>query len=455
MTLDPAYATGGIEEAPDDGQQYTRGNTAWDPSLSGVIISANLTLDGTEVSSNFVLVASATRTLTLPLASTVPADYLLSLANRSDKKNTKWLIAAQGGDTINGLTSFSLTTGETGLIERTSSTTYQITNAVVDVPSVPVVTSAGDTDEILIFNPSSGIIKTITIDNFLKIERTFVKVVNNTGVTINKGKVINIAGFDGTSDALEIALAKADTIENTEVLGLTTTDILDGTTGLVNVFGRVTDLDTSSFTEGEIVYLSASVAGGLTTTRPAIPIQMGHIGKVDASTGFIQVEIRELERSIFGGFSHTLDQTFTVGVSKAIAFNKNDQLSGIDHSETVDNEEFTFTSGGVYQATAEPQYTRTSGGGTDILNIFLSLDTGSGFVIVPDSNIKAGVNAAGVTNVSTLTKTFRVTAGDKIKFMVQVENSNLILDAFPASGTAPNEIPLTPSIIMNIIRIGD
>lgn len=50
---------------------------------------------------------------------------------------------------------------------------------------------------------------------------------------------------------------------------------------------------------------------------------------------------------------------------------------------------------------------------------------------------------------------FRVDAGDKIRFMAQVESVNLILDFTSASGTAPNDIPATPSVIMNMIRVGD
>ena len=280
-------------------------------------------------------------------------------------------------------------------------------------------------------------------------------VINNTGEPIPDGKVVNITGYDATNDAMEVSLALADNVEAAEVLGMTTTSMADGAVGLTTVFGRVNDLDTTGFIAGEIVYLSDTVAGEITATRPAIPIEIGHIGKIDASVGFIQMEIRELERSVFGGFSHTLDQTFSANVSAAIQFNKNEELSGIAHSETVNNDEFTFTSEGVYQATAEPQYTRTTGGGTDVLNMFLAKDTGSGFVNVADSNVKFSVNTAGITDVSPLTTTFRVNAADKIRFMIQVEDANLILDAFAASGSAPNDIPLTPSIIMNIIRVGD
>jgi len=286
-------------------------------------------------------------------------------------------------------------------------------------------------------------------------QESVVFVVNNTVGTIVDGKVVNISGYDAANDAMEIQLALADKVKDTSILGMTTTEMIDGAVGLVTIFGRVNDLDTTSFTGGDVVYLSDTVAGDLTATRPAIPIQIGHVGKIDASTGFIQVQIRELQKSIFGSYVHTLDQTFTANVSKPIAFNKNKEFSGITHSETVNNAEFTFPSPGVYQATAEPQYTRTTGGGTDVLNMFVAKDTGSGFNNEDDSNVKFTVVTTGATNVSPLTATFRVLSTDKIQFMINSETANLILDAFPASGTAPNDIPLTPSIIMNLVRIGD
>lgn len=158
---------------------------------------------------------------------------------------------------------------------------------------------------------------------------------------------------------------------------------------------------------------------------------------------------------VYGGFSHLADQTFTANVSTPIAFNKNDEVTGITHSESVDNSEFTFPTAGVYQITSEPQYTRVAGGGTDALNMYIQKDTGGGFVNVANSNIKVSINTTGNTDVAPLTGTFRVAAGDKIRFMIQVETANLKLDFFAASGVAPNDIPATPAIILNIARVGD
>lgn len=309
------------------------------------------------------------------------------------------------------------------------------------------------------FDPVKSVmnVRNIFPDSSLQVgQESVIFVVNNTGVDIPDGKVVRISGYDSVSDAMEIELSIADNITNALVLGITTNIITDGSTGFVTEFGRVNELDTSLFNEGERIYLSDAVAGEFTNVRPAIPIEVGHIGAVNAETGFIHVHIRELEKSIYGYFGDSSDQAFAINTSTPITFNSNNEVSGISHSESVNADEFTFVNTGVYQATIEPQHTRTSGGGTDVINVFVAKDIGAGFVNIPNSNVKLSVNAANDTNVSPLTLTFRVdNPNDKIRFMAQVEDALLILDAFPASGVSPNDIPATPSVMLNIVRTGD
>jgi len=289
-------------------------------------------------------------------------------------------------------------------------------------------------------------------------QESYVFVKNVSGATLNDGDIVRITGYDSVFDALKVVKAIADKIENTEVSGVVTHTILNNAAGLITIFGRVNDIDTSGFTEGEEIYLSSTVAGAFTATKPlAIPIQIGHIGKVNATTGFIHVEIRELTPSIRGTFSDTTDQTYSANVSKAINFNTNDVLEGMTHSETVDNEEITIVSGWVYNIAIEPQYTRTTGGGVDVLNMFIqkSTDGGTTFVNIPNSNIKVAISSAGLEAVTSLTQQPKLNAGDIIRIMIQVEDADLKLDAFVAFGTAPNDVPATPSVICNIHRIGD
>jgi hypothetical protein len=154
-----------------------------------------------------------------------------------------------------------------------------------------------------------------------------------------------------------------------------------------------------------------------------------------------------------GMFTHNLDQTFAANTNTPIAFNVNDEIVNITHSTTVNNSEFTIVIPGTYTFTVEPQYMRTRGRGTDVLNVFIQKDTGSGFGNLADSNIKMSTTSAKAEGVSPLTATLTLAIGDKIQFIANVETAKLKLDSFPISGTPPNEIPFTPSVIMNMALI--
>lgn len=160
--------------------------------------------------------------------------------------------------------------------------------------------------------------------------------------------------------------------------------------------------------------------------------------------------------AVYGEYTHSLDQTFVAGVTKPVIFNTNQLSFGINHSETVEPEHFSFDFMGSYLAVIEPTVTRTSGGGTDAVNMYVAIDSGMGFVPVPDSNRRITVNDSGELVIPSLATTFRVNSpSDVIGFHFQVASANLQLSAFPASGVAPNDLPATPSIVLNIVRTGN
>lgn len=97
-------------------------------------------------------------------------------------------------------------------------------------------------------------------------QETFCRVVNKTGSTILNGSVVYINGAQGNRPT--IALAKADSINTALAIGLATHDILDNQEGLVTVKGFVHGVNTSTFTTGDYLYVSPSIAGGLTNIKP-------------------------------------------------------------------------------------------------------------------------------------------------------------------------------------------
>lgn len=100
---------------------------------------------------------------------------------------------------------------------------------------------------------------------------------NQTGSTIPNGTVVQFAGSIGNSGRLKMtpALAAANT-PPIYVMGVTTQDVPTGTDGYVTAFGAVRDIDTrggaENWVDGDILYVSGSVAGKMTKVAPTTPV---------------------------------------------------------------------------------------------------------------------------------------------------------------------------------------
>jgi hypothetical protein len=117
---------------------------------------------------------------------------------------------------------------------------------------------------------------------------------NNTGLTILKGSVVYFSGASGNLPLLALAQANSE-MSSTKTIGITVTDIPDNDTGEVVIIGLAENLNTSGFSDGASLYLSPSVPGGLTTTKPSAPDHMVFVGFVTRShpsQGTIEVKIQ-------------------------------------------------------------------------------------------------------------------------------------------------------------------
>lgn len=95
-----------------------------------------------------------------------------------------------------------------------------------------------------------------------------VRVKNDTGATLTNGTVVYPTGSDGVNKTVAKAQANSEAT-STQTFGVLTEDIANGQKGFVTTFGLVHDLDTSALTEGQAVWLSPDVAGGLTSVKPS------------------------------------------------------------------------------------------------------------------------------------------------------------------------------------------
>lgn len=120
----------------------------------------------------------------------------------------------------------------------------------------------------------------------------YVRVVNKTGATVTDGTTVYVDGAQGNRPTIQ--KAKADSLTTTRVIGVATQDIANNAEGFVTVFGNVHGYDTSGFTAGDPLYVSATTAGALTNVAPSSPNYVVFVGRALNSTvnGLVHVNPR-------------------------------------------------------------------------------------------------------------------------------------------------------------------
>ena len=119
-----------------------------------------------------------------------------------------------------------------------------------------------------------------------------VRVINNTGSTIADGAPVYITSTTSGQTYPNVALAKADVAATSAVIGLANGAIANGAVGYVTAQGTIDTVNTSSYTVGQVLYLSPYSAGQLMNTIPptGITVQVGVVTYVDSSNGQIYVK---------------------------------------------------------------------------------------------------------------------------------------------------------------------
>ena len=162
---------------------------------------------------------------------------------------------------------------------------------------VSSVTKVNDSTIRVIKDGSTNDITLSTSSVVTSATRLITTVYNKSGATITKGSVIYINGAH-SSVLPSIALAKANAEETSAyTYGLVETDITNNNSGTVIQSGTITNLNlpTSTYTDGQTLYLSPTTAGGYTTTKPLAPyhyVAIGTITRAHPNFGTIQIAIR-------------------------------------------------------------------------------------------------------------------------------------------------------------------
>ena len=105
-----------------------------------------------------------------------------------------------------------------------------------------------------------------------KAETVQIIVRNSTGATLTKGQIVYLSGATGNRPNAVLSQANTEATSS-KTIGWVFANINNNSDGYVAVSGSAHDLDTSAFTAGDLLWLSPTVAGGITST---IPVQPNH-----------------------------------------------------------------------------------------------------------------------------------------------------------------------------------
>lgn len=276
---------------------------------------------------------------------------------------------------------------------------------------------------------------------------TYARVQNNTGVTIPNGSVVGFAGPDG-GNAISIAPYLADGSQpSLNVLGVMTHDFPDsGSYGYCTNWGSVRGVNTGSFSVGDLLYSSTTVAGAFTNVKPTAPDNVIPIAVClvsDASDGIIFVRPTIEQMQYYGVFSKTTDATpAATNTAYTLTFDNTDISNGVTIGTPTSR--IVVPASGLYQLEANVQISSGNSSKKDIYIWFRKNGTD-----VPNTTriVTSNVNNGYVTVA--LTETLSLEASDYIEMAYGANSTNIIVDSVAATAFAP----AAPSVILTVTQV--
>lgn len=125
-------------------------------------------------------------------------------------------------------------------------------------------------------------------------QEQYLRAYNNTGSTILNGKAVYITGSSGGMPTVDLADATGPVAHKT--IAMATADIPDVTNGYFTTYGKVRNLDTSTWAPGTELWLDPASPGGMTSTKPEAPnriVKLGYVIVQDPTVGVILVTIED------------------------------------------------------------------------------------------------------------------------------------------------------------------
>lgn len=229
---------------------------------------------------------------------------------------------------INTANGFAYTKTDGGSVVQIGSTTdlspYAplASPALSGVPTAPTASVGTNTTQLA----TTGFVQSAIAGVSVTAAQTLItEVRNTTGATLTKGTVVYVSGA-GANKPLAIKANANSEATSAFTLGIVQNNISNNANGNVVTSGAITGLDTQAYTEGTLLYLSATTAGGWTATKPSAPNHIVFIGVVITSSnsqGAIEVAIQN-------GYQldelHDVDAVLPANDKEILAYTLSDQI---------------------------------------------------------------------------------------------------------------------------------
>ena len=256
-----------LTDAPSDGSSYARKNGAWFAVTSG----------GSASWGGITGTLSAQTDLNTALGLKSP------LASPTFTGTPAAPTASAGTNTTQLATTAFVTTAD-NLKSNIASPTFTGT------PLAPTASTGTNTTQIA----TTAFVQSAIIAGTAHAETLQATVRNNTGATLNPFTVVYINGALGNNATVAKAQANAEST-SAGTFAITEASIANNADGTVISAGVLSNVNTSSYVDGDKLYLSPSTAGGVTTTKPSAPNHLVYVGVVTRShptLGTVSVRIQ-------------------------------------------------------------------------------------------------------------------------------------------------------------------
>ena len=276
---------------------------------------------------------------------------------------------------------------------------------------------------------------------------TFTLVQNSTGATLPKGTVVGFAGV-GAANVLSVAAYLADgSTPSLYVLGVLDETIPDsGATGLACVWGPVSNIDTSAFNVGDILYASPTVAGAFTNVKPTAPDNVIPVAAVlvkSATDGVIFVRPTIEQQKYYGEFTKTSDQTpAAADTAYALTFDNTETAEGVSIGSPASR--IVVAESGLYQFNVTVQLSSSNSSDKNVWVWFRK----NGTDIANTARIVT-VSVSGAYTPVSLSEFFSLAAGDRIELMFAADDTAITVDNVAATAFAP----AAPAVVLAVTQV--